>query len=157
MTSNVLHSIDVAVPVSTAYNQWTQFESFPQFMDGVDRIDQISETRTHWVTSIGGVTREFDAEITEQHPDERIAWTTENGVHQAGVVTFHRIDDATTRVTLQLDHDAEGLAEKAAEMLGIVSSRVKGDLGNFKTFVEQPGGAEGGWRGDVEPPPQSGA
>ena len=91
MTTNVLESIDVNVPVRTAYNQWTQFESFPQFMEGVERIDQISPTKTHWVTKIAGVTREFDAEITEQHPDERVAWTTENGTHQSGVVTFHRI------------------------------------------------------------------
>ena len=104
MTTNVVESIDVAVPVNTAYNQWTQFESFPRFMDGVERIDQVTPTRTHWSTRIAGVQREFDAEITEQRPDERIAWTTENGTHQAGVVTFHRLDEATTRVTLQLDH-----------------------------------------------------
>ena len=100
MTTNVLESIDVNVPVSTAYNQWTQFESFPKFMEGVERIDQLSPTKTHWVTKIAGVTREFDAETTEQHPDERVAWTTENGTHQSGVVTFHRISDTTTRVTL---------------------------------------------------------
>jgi uncharacterized membrane protein len=156
MTTNVLHSIDVAVPVSTAYNQWTQFETFPQFMEGVERIDQVTATKTHWVTKIAGVEREFDAEITEQHPDERIAWTTENGTHQAGVVTFHRIDDATTRVTLQLDHDAQGLAEKAGDALGIVQRRVKGDLENFKKFIESRGQEEGAWRGDVGRTPQAG-
>jgi uncharacterized membrane protein len=150
MTTNVLHSIDVAVPVSTAYNQWTQFESFPKFMDGVERIDQVSDTRTHWVTKIAGVQREFDAEITEQHPDERVAWTTENGVHQAGVVTFHRIDDATTRVTLQLDHDPQGFVEKAGDALGIVQNRVKGDLKRFKEYIESRGVESGGWRGVVE-------
>lgn len=157
MTTNVQHSVDVEVPVATAYNQWTQFESFPRFMDGVERIDQLTPTRTHWVTKIAGVQREFDAEITEQHPDERVAWKTENGTHQAGVVTFHRIDDATTRVTLQLDHDPQGLLEKAGDALGIVSRRLKGDMANFKTFIESRGREEGGWRGDVDAPPQTGA
>src|SRR5689334_9845840 len=106
--TQVLDSIDVDVPVSTAYNQWTQFESFPKFMGGVERIDQLSPTKTHWVTKIAGVEREFDAEITEQHPDERVAWTTVGGTHQSGVVTFHRLSDTTTRVTLQLDHDPHG-------------------------------------------------
>ena len=157
MSTNVLESIDVTVPVRTAYNQWTQFESFPRFMEGVERIDQIGPTTTHWVTKIAGVTREFDAEITEQHPDERVAWTTVDGTHQAGVVTFHRIDDATTRVTLQLDHDPQGFVETVGDALGIVQRRIKGDLANFKKFIEEQGGAEGGWRGDVDAAPQTGA
>ena len=156
MTKKILESIDVDVPVSTAYNQWTQFESFPRFMEGVTRIDQITPTRTHWVTKIAGVEREFDAEITEQHPDERVAWTTVDGTHQSGVVTFHRISDTTTRVTLQLDHDPQGFLEKAGDALGIVERRVKGDLVNFKKFIESRGVEEGGWRGDVDAPPQSG-
>jgi uncharacterized membrane protein len=154
MTTNVVQSIDVAVPVSTAYNQWTQFESFPRFMEGVERIDQLTPTRTHWVTKIAGVERQFDAEITEQHPDERVAWRTDNGTHQAGVVTFHRLDEARTRVTLQLDHDPEGLVEKAGDALGIVQGRVKGDLANFKEYIESRGREEGGWRGDVGSSPQ---
>ena len=154
MATNVAHSVDVTVPVTTAYNQWTQFETFPQFMDGVERIDQLTPTRTHWVTSIAGVHREFDAEITEQHADERVAWTTENGTHQAGVVTFHRLDDRTTRVTLQLDHDPEGLVEKAGDALGIVSRRVKGDMENFKKFIEARGHEDGAWRGEVPAAPQ---
>ena len=156
MTTNVTHSTDVAVPVGTAYNQWTQFTSFPQFMDGVERIDQITPTRTHWVTKIAGVQREFDAEVTEQHPDERIAWKTENGTHQAGVVTFHRLDEGHTRVTLQLDHEPQGVVEKAGDALGIVQRQVKGDLENFRKFIEERGGEEGGWRGDVDAGPQSG-
>ena len=155
MTTNVTHSTDVAVPVGTAYNQWTQFTSFPQFMDGVERIDQLTPTRTHWVTNIAGVKREFDAEVTEQHPDERVAWKTENGTHQAGVVTFHRLDNARTRVTLQLDHDPEGFVEKAGDALGIVQHRVKGDLENFRKFIEGRGSEEGGWRGDVDAAPQT--
>jgi len=150
--STVEKSIDVEVPVSTAYNQWTQFESFPQFMEGVDRIEQTSDTRTRWVTSIGGVTREFDAEITEQHPDERVAWTTLDGPKQAGVVTFHRLDVNKTRVMLQMDFQPEGVVEQAGDKLGFVGRRVEGDLERFKKFIEQRGTETGGWRGDVERP-----
>jgi uncharacterized membrane protein len=150
--STVEKSIDVSVPVSTAYNQWTQFESFPQFMEGVDRIDQLSPTKTHWVTSIGGVHRQFDAEVTEQHPDERIAWTSVGGPKQAGVVTFHRVDADTTRVMLQMDFEPEGLVETAGDKLGIVGRRAEGDLKRFKTFIESRGTEEGGWRGEVRRP-----
>jgi len=150
--STVEKSIDVEVPVSTAYNQWTQFESFPQFMDGVDRIDQTSSTQTHWVTSIGGVHREFDAEITEQRPDERVAWTSIDGPKQAGVVTFHRLGPDRTRVMVQLDFEPEGLVETAGDKLGIVGRRVEGDLERFKRFIEQRGVETGAWRGEVERP-----
>jgi uncharacterized membrane protein len=156
--STVEKSIDVDVDVSTAYNQWTQFESFPNFMSGVDRIDQLSPTQTHWVTSIDGVHREFDAEITEQHPDERIAWhtvgDTEEGTSHGGVVTFHRLDDRTTRVSLQMEYQPESLTEKAGAALGVVGHRVKGDLDRFKDFIEQQGTETGAWRGDVDAPPQ---
>ena len=108
------------------------------------------------MTKIAGVSREFDAETTEQRPDERVAWTTVNGAHQAGVVTFHRIGDNTTRVTLQLDHDPQGFVEKAGDALGIIQRRIRGDLKNFKQFIESRGVEEGGWRGDVQAPPQSG-
>ena len=101
--STVEQSIEVAVPVTTAYNQWTQFESFPRFMSGVDSIDQTSDTMTHWVTTVDGVTREFDAKITEQRPDERVAWATVDGPSQSGVVTFHRLADDRTKVMVQLD------------------------------------------------------
>ena len=150
--STVEKSIDVEVPVSTAYNQWTQFESFPQFMEGVDRIDQTSSTQTHWVTTIGGVTREFDAEITEQHPDERVAWTTLDGPKQAGVVTFHRLAEDRTRVMLQMDFEPEGIVETVGDKLGFVTRRAEGDLKRFKTFIEQRGTESGAWRGDVERP-----
>ena len=146
-------SIDVDVPVSTAYNQWTQFESFPQFMEGVERIDQIGDTMTHWVTKIGGVEREFDAEITEQHPDERVAWRTVGGPSQAGVITFHRLDEAKTRLMLQLEFEPEGVVEKAGDKLGIVNRRLKGDLERFKKFIESRGTETGAWRGDVQAPP----
>jgi len=146
-------SIDVDVPVSTAYNQWTQFESFPQFMEGVERVDQISDTRTHWVTKIGGVTREFDAEITEQHPDERVAWRTLDGPSQAGVVTFHRLEAAKTRLMLQLEFEPEGIVEQAGDKLGVVNRRLQGDLERFKEFIESRGSESGAWRGDIAAPP----
>ena len=150
--STVEKSIEVGVPVRTAYDQWTQFESFPQFMDGVDRIDQLSPTTTHWITSIGGVHREFDAEITEQRPDERIAWCSVSGPKQAGVVTFHRIDATTCRVMLQLDFAPEGLLETVGDKLGVVGHRIEGDLARFKSFIESRGIQQGGWRGTVERP-----
>lgn len=148
--SQVEQSVEVAVPVRTAYDQWTQFESFPQFMDGVERIEQRTSTLTHWVTSVDGVKREFDAEITEQLPDERVAWTTVGGdVRQAGVVTFHRIDDTTTKVMLQMDFDPEGLAETVGDKLGFVKRQVTGDLKRFKEFIESRGAETGAWRGQV--------
>lgn len=147
--STIEQSIEVAVPVTTAYNQWTQFESFPEFMEGVDRIEQVSDTMTHWVTSIGGVKREFDAKITEQKPDERVAWRTVDEPHQAGVVTFHRLSPDTTKVMVQMDFEPEGVVEKAGDKLGLVKGRVKGDLERFKDFIESRGAATGGWRGEV--------
>jgi uncharacterized membrane protein len=151
--STVTESVDVDVPVRTAYNQWTQFEDFPQFMDGVNEIRQLDATHTHWRTEIGGVKREFDAEITEQLPDERVAWKSTDGEKQAGVVTFHRLDDARTRVTVQMDYEPEGLVEKAGSAMGVVGHRVKGDLHRFKDYIEQRGGVESGaWRGQVDRP-----
>ncbi|MFL6140972.1 MAG: SRPBCC family protein [Labedaea sp.] len=149
-------SIDVQAPVRRAYNQWTQFESFPTFMEGVERIRQVTPTRTHWEVNIGGVRREFDAEITEQHPDERIAWKTVDGPEQSGVVTFHRLDDTTTRVNLQMEYHPDTITEKAGAALGAVGTRVKGDLERFKTFIEDRGQETGAWRGDVGRAPQQG-
>jgi uncharacterized membrane protein len=145
-------SVDVAVPVRTAYNQWTQFEEFPRFMSGVKEVHQLGDTMTHWVVEIGGVTREFDARITEQLPDERVAWTSVSGPKQGGVITFHRLDPTHTRVTAQLEMEPEGVAEKVADKTGIVDSRVKGDLERFREFVESRGGETGAWRGTVERP-----
>ncbi len=147
--SPVPESIDVEVPVTTAYNQWTQFESFPQFMGGVERITQLGDRQTHWVTKVGGIEREFDAEITEQHPDERVAWTSTDGTTHAGVVTFHRLSDSSCRVTVQLDWQPEGVVEKAGSILGADDRQVKADLGRFKQFIEARGAETGEWRGDV--------
>ena len=118
-------------------------------MDGVERIEQLDDTHTHWVTKIGGVKREFDAEITEQHPDERVAWTSTDGPKHAGVVTFHRLDDDHDRVTVQIDFEPEGFVEKAGDKLGVVERQVKADLERFKDFIEQRGTETGAWRGEV--------
>jgi len=151
--STITDSIDVDVDVTTAYNQWTQFETFPQFMEGVDEVKQLDDTHLHWVTSVGPVTREFDATITEQHPDERVAWKSDDGPEHAGVVTFHRLDDNQARGTVQMDIDPEGFVEKVGDAAGILDRRVKGDLERFKEFIESHDGAEtGAWRGDVERP-----
>jgi uncharacterized membrane protein len=145
-------SIEVDVPVSTAYNQWTQFESFPEFMENVEEVRQLDDTHTHWVTRVGGVTREFDATITEQHPEERVAWSSDDGPDHAGVITFHRIGDQRTRVTAQMDIDPEGFVENAADKLGILDRRVKADMRRFKEFVESRGHETGAWRGEVPRP-----
>ena len=150
--SNITESIDLDVPVRTAYDQWTQFEDFPRFMEGVVEIRQIDDTHLHWKTKIAGVEREFDAEITEQHPDHRIAWKATTGTSHAGVVTFHRLDDDKSRVMLQLDSEPEGVVEKAGDALGILKRRVKGDLERFKELIEDRGQPTGAWRGEVETP-----
>jgi uncharacterized membrane protein len=147
--STAIKSVDVHVPITAAYNQWTQFEEFPKFMDDVETVRQLDDRHLHWTVKIAGVEREFDAEITEQHPDERIAWRSTTGVDQAGVVTFHRLDDETTRVTLQLEMEPEGLAETAGAKTGLVSMAAARDMANFKEFIEARGLSSGGWRGDV--------
>ena len=150
--TTVEESIEVKVPIRTAYDQWTQFEQFPQFMGGVDSVTQLDDTHLHWVAEIAGVRREWDAEITEQHPDERVAWRATDGADNAGAVTFHHLDEGTTKVMLQLDFDPEGFVEQAGDKLGIVKGQAKKDLASFKTFIEERGVESGAWRGDVERP-----
>ena len=147
--STIEQSIDVRVPVSTAYNQWTQFEEFPKFMDGVERVVQQDDTRLHWVAEIAGQKREWDSKITEQNPDERIAWTSPSGTGNAGVVTFHRLDDVTTRVMLQMEVYPSDWTEKIGDAAGFVRRQVKQDLENFKEFIEGRGVETGSWRGAV--------
>jgi len=141
---------DVNVPVSMAYNQWTQFEEFPRFMEGVKSVKQLDDKRLHWVASVAGKDEEWDAEITEQTPDERIAWTNTSGARNRGVVTFHTVDDRTTRVMLQLDYEPEGVVENVGSALGFVERRVTGDLERFKEFIESRGRETGAWRGEIE-------
>lgn len=142
-------TIDVNVPVSTAYNQWTQLETFPHFMSGVESVTQIDDTRTHWVTSIGGVKREFDAEITDQVPDDHMAWHSIGELDQGGRVSFESVDAQTTRVSLALDWDPQGLTEKAGAAVGVDDALVRGDLERFKKFIEERGVEDGAWRGEV--------
>ena len=148
--ANVEKSIDVDVPIRQAYDQWTQFESFPNFMGGVEKITQLDERRTRWVTKIGGVEREFDAEITEQHPDERVAWKSTSGdTKHAGVVTFHKISDTTTRVMVQLDWEPQGIVEKVGAVVGVDDRQISADVKRFKEFIESRGTETGAWRGDI--------
>ena len=150
--STIEQSIDVNVPVRTAYNQWTQFEEFPRFMEGVEAVRQLDDQRLHWRANVGGQVEEWEAVITEQHPDERIAWENTTGAPNAGVVTFHRLSDTTTRIMLQMEYEPQGVVENVGDMLGVVSRRVAGDLKRFKEFIEARGQEMGAWRGDVEQP-----
>jgi uncharacterized membrane protein len=147
--TTVQQTIDVDVPLRTAYDQWTQFETFPKFMEGVEQVKQLSDRRTHWVTRIGGVTREFDAEIIQQEPDRQIAWQALDGPDQRGVVVFQPIGSDHTRLMLQMDFAPEGLAEQVGDKLGLVERRVRGDLERFKQFIENRGTETGAWRGNI--------
>jgi len=143
-------SIEIEVPVSTAYNQWTQFESFPEFMEGIERVEQKGDTRLHWVAKIGGDKREWDAEITEQHPDHRVAWKALEQDGPNGVVSFHKLDDSRTKVMVQMEYDPEGVKESVGSVIGLDSRRVQNDLESFKDFIESRGSETGAWRGDVD-------
>ena len=147
--STIEQSIDVHVPVRTAYDQWTQFEQFPRFMEGVDRVDQLDDRRLHWVASFGGNQHEWDAEITDQVPDQRIAWRSTDGKTNAGEVTFREADARKTEITLQMDWEPEGLKEKIGGALGFDDRQVAGDLERFEEFLDERGGQEtGAWRGE---------
>lgn len=153
--ATVTSDIDIEMPVSTVYNQWTQFEDFPAFMSGVKAIQQRADDELHWEVSVGGVEREFEARITEQQPDERIAWRSLNGPDQSGVVTFHRLDDDSTRVRLQLDWDPEGFVEKVGAMLQLDDAQVAMDLKRFKELIESNGFETGAWRGSIDRAPDA--
>ena len=150
--ANIETSVEVAVPVRTAYNQWTQFEDFPKFMEGVEHVEQRDDTHLHWVADVAGTRTEWDAEITEQIPDERVAWKSTTGPTNAGVVTFHRLDEHRTKVMLQLDAEGESVKQKVGDALGLLERRVKGDLERFKEMIEAQGagGESGAWRGEVD-------
>jgi uncharacterized membrane protein len=150
--TRIEESIVVEVPVSTAYNQWTQFEEFPRFMEGVDSVRQIDDTRLHWVAEIGGTREEWDAEIVEQQPDRKVAWRALDaldGHHNSGTVTFERLGDNQTRIDVVMEHQTEGLTETLGSALGMDSRRVKGDLERFKDLIESRGVESGAWRGEV--------
>ncbi len=147
--SNTEQTIDINVPVSTAYNQWTQFEEFPKFMDSVHEIKQIDDKHLHWRADIAGKEVEWDAEITEQIPDQRIAWRSTSGQPSAGAATFHKLSDNKTRVTLKMDYEPQGLDEKVGDAIGLVGMQAKSNLKRFKQLLESRGSETGAWRGTV--------
>jgi uncharacterized membrane protein len=149
MSQQVTEAIDIAVPVRTAYDQWTQFETFPKFMEGVKSVRQLDDSTLQWTAEIAGKEKTWKAKITEQRPDERIAWKATEGAQNAGVVTFHRLGEGESRVTLQLDVEPDGPVESAGAALGVVQRRVKGDMERFKEFIESRGTETGAWRGEV--------
>src|SRR5688572_5942387 len=142
-------SVEVAVPVSRVYNQWTQFEEFPKFMEGVEQVQQLDDKRLHWVAEIGGKRKEWDAEIYEQIPENRIAWRSTSGAPNAGTVVFQPLDANRTRVSLRLAYEPETFGEKVGDALGFVTRRIEGDLERFKEFIQQRGMETGGWRGEI--------
>ena len=147
--SRVEHTIDVDVPVRTAYDQWTQFETFPRFMEGIERVTQIDDTTLEWHANVGGQDKTWTAQIVEQTPDQRIAWRSTSGAQNAGIVSFTPNGPESTRVTLDLDADPEGPLESIGDALGVLERRVKGDLERFKEFIEGRGVPTGAWRGEV--------
>ena len=149
LTSTIEESIEVNVPVSTAYNQWTQFEDFPKFMKGVHEVRQIDDTHLHWRADVAGKEQQWDSEITEQIPDDRIAWRSTSGRKNAGVVTFHKTSDTSARVMLQMDYKPQNVVEEVGAAFGAVKVQAKEDLKGFKEFVESRGTATGAWRGSV--------
>jgi uncharacterized membrane protein len=148
--SKIEKSIEVNVPVRTAYNQWTQFEEFPKFMEGVESVQQLDDRHLHWRAEIFGKELEWDAEIPEQIPDTRISWRSTTGnVKHAGVVSFFRLSDASSRISLQIDYDPQGPLENLGDWLGVLSRRVEGDLERFKKFIEKRGVETGAYRGEI--------
>ena len=147
--SIIAKSIDVNVPIRTAYNQWTQFEQFPRFMEGVREVKQLDDKRLHWRAEVGGHEVEWDALITEQIPDQRIAWQSTTGAENAGIVTFHPLTNNACRITVAMSYDPKGVVENLGDMLGAVSKRVEGDLERFKSFIESSGRETGSWRGKI--------
>ena len=148
--ASIEKSIEVEAPLTAVYNQWTQFEEFPMFMDGMKSVTQKGDSMVHWVATVGGKEKEWDARITEQTPDQRVAWKSVDGADNAGVVTFHHISDTVTKVMLQIDYDPEGIVENTGDVMGFVGRRVDADLGRFKDFIEERGRATGGWRGTIK-------
>jgi uncharacterized membrane protein len=148
--ATIEQGIEVNVPVRTAYNQWTQFEEFPRFMGGVEEVRQLDDTHLHWRVEHDGHEAEFDAEITEQTPDERIAWTTTDGKSHAGVVTFHKLSNDSCKVMVQIDWEPQGMLESLGAAIGSDDRRVKADLERFKEMIESRGSETGSWRGEVE-------
>jgi uncharacterized membrane protein len=153
--STFQEAVEVAVPVRAAYDQFTQFEDFPRFMEDVESIEQLDDTTIRWKVNVAGAERTWDADITEQEPDQRIAWKAQGDTQHAGVVTFHRLDENLTRVTLQMDVEPSDWVEKVGDAVGTMERRVGRDLESFKGFIEDRGVPTGAWRGEVEQDPTS--
>ena len=147
--SRIEKSIEVNVPLRTAYNQWTQFEEFPRFMQGIEEVQQLDDKRLHWRANIGGKQEEWDAEIVEQVPDQRVAWRSTSGAPNSGVVTFESLVTDMTRVNLQLEYTPQSAVESAGDAMGVLSRRVEGDLRRFKEYIESRGAETGAWRGEI--------
>jgi len=145
----VKETIEVNVPVSTAYNQWTQFADFPKFMDGVKSVEQLDDTHLRWVAEVGGESRDWQAEIVEQVPDQRIAWRATDDEGPNGLVRFEPLGEATTLVTVEMSYEPDGLKEQLGAKIGLDSRQVKEDLGRYKELVETMGSETGAWRGEV--------
>lgn len=150
MTKQVESSINVKVPVHTAYNQWTQFEEFPRFMEGVKEIRQLDDQHVRWVAEVAGKQKEWDAEITEQIPDQRIAWRSVDGAPNSGLVEFRPVGSDETEIRVRMEYEPEGAVEKVGSALHTTDARVKGDLKRFKEFIESRGAESGGWRGEIQ-------
>lgn len=148
--SRITKDIDVEVPVNTAYNQWTQFESFPQFMDGVKEVRQLDDRHMTWRAEIGGKEETWEAEIVEQVPDKRIAWRSVTGAPNAGAVDFHHISDDKCNVSLTMDYEPQGITENVGSALGFDDRKISGDLNRFKEYIEKRGTETGAYRGDIE-------
>jgi len=157
MTTRVERLILVNVPISTAYNQWTQFEDFPRFMGGITSVTHLSDDRLQWVAEIAGVKRQWEAKILEQVPDRKVAWAATSGATNAGEVRFEDVGGGQTSVRLFLEYEPEGLVEKVGDKLNIVEKQAQGDLDRFKAFIESEGYASGAWRGSVNPEANVGA
>ena len=149
MASHVEKTVEVNVPVDVAYNQWTQFEEFPKFMDGVEEVRQLSDSKLHWKVTIGGTTREWDAEILEQTPETRIEWKAIDGAENRGLVTFHALDSGSCRITARITYEPDSIVEQLGDAVGFVSGAVDGNLKRFKAFIEERGQETGSWRGEI--------
>jgi uncharacterized membrane protein len=143
-------TIEVDCPLTHVYNQWTQFEEFPKFMEGVKEVRQLDDQRLHWRASIGGKEKEWTSRIIEQIPDNRIAWKSESGEYTSGQVDFAKLGENRTRVALEISYDPKGFIENAGDAVGVVSRRVTNDLEQFKEFIENRGRETGAWRGTIK-------